>query len=361
MASKIFQSMGPMLAKKAAARRTAGPTGAPADAQTPIPLAGGAPPPGMAQAAPMAQAPGIAIPQRQAGSYLQFSGGVPPPATMSGGWGGGNALANSGTALATNAQANPGFGTGNNFQPQGGWSTQGGPQQGANIYGSTGGSEALHNYGREALIKARLQDSQDLLNALGRNQGNQGLGYQSGAGVMDALGDMGQSGETPGPWGPGWNPDASGGGGSGISDEEQAYIDEYLKSAFDDKAFGSVEEEINAQRDAALRSAYEQAASRGMGDSGAMMGAQGDIYRNFGRDVANAKMEFEQQQISNMRDAASMLFGDKWRALDREQQDKMADIMLDHQIEFQEAMRKMQEGDPGPIESFFNDIMNLFS
>jgi hypothetical protein len=116
-------------------------------------------------------------------------------------------------------------------------------------------------------------------------------------------------------------------------------IDQYLDMVFGDEAsFDPQQELLEEQRDKAMRQSMERMAAQGMLGTGAAGGAATDIMRGSARDIAQARQDWHQQQIGNAERAASMLFQDQWREMDRDHQKAMAELMF-------EMERKRKYGD----------------
>jgi hypothetical protein len=140
--------------------------------------------------------------------------------------------------------------------------------------------------------------------------------------------------------------------------KSQDYLEAYFKKVMEGQDFSPVQQGIDEERDKAIRQLAESMASRGMGASGAESSMAGDIYRGAARDIASSRMEFEQQKLDNMSKAAEMLMGDKWKQMDINQQNQMAEYMLEHEKEIFDYVRKKQSGDPGQIENFWDDFLS---
>ncbi len=114
------------------------------------------------------------------------------------------------------------------------------------------------------------------------------------------------------------------------------------------------------QRDESARMMAEMMAGRGMSQSGVQAGLAGDIYQKGWQDVAQARSQWERQETDQMMQMSSMLFGDKWRALDRQQQIDMANLLLKNGITSMQIEDEIAAGKPGPIRAFFEDAADAF-
>ena len=129
-----------------------------------------------------------------------------------------------------------------------------------------------------------------------------------------------------------------------------------IQSRFGESSFDPIEEGIMRQRDESARMMAEMMAGRGMSQSGVQAGLAGDIYQKGWQDVAQARSQWERQQTDQMMQLASQLFGDKWRALDREQQLLVLQKMHEYGITTAQELDRMASEKPGQLEAFGDDL-----
>ena len=127
----------------------------------------------------------------------------------------------------------------------------------------------------------------------------------------------------------------------GLPTEQNPYIQNYLKSAFEEQSFDPTRDIMQQTLDRSLRRHGEQAASSGAVGAG-VEGAAQDILRGHATNLAQAYEQHKQQQLGNKMNAANMVMQDEWGKLDRNQQELMAKLMYD-----QNRKLTMGENDTG--------------
>lgn len=135
-------------------------------------------------------------------------------------------------------------------------------------------------------------------------------------------------------------------------------MDQYLAEVFGEGGgFDPIQERMQQQTDASQRQLAEMMAASGGAGGGVHAGLAGDIYGEASLNEAQAAMDFRNQQINQMQNAASFLFQDKWQQLGFQQQKDMANLMLE--IERKKAMGDDYSPDMGfaELEFMYNSMM----
>jgi hypothetical protein len=144
----------------------------------------------------------------------------------------------------------------------------------------------------------------------------------------------------------------------GSPDQTDEYMNE-IKNLMGEGSFDPIEEGILNQRDEAARNMFEAMAGRGMSQSGAAAGMAGDIYRKGYQDVAQAETAYNMQKTQQMMGLLGMMFQDKWRTLDRQQQITLANLAAQNQLWLSKALTALQNEQPGEIEGLLDELKGL--
>lgn len=131
------------------------------------------------------------------------------------------------------------------------------------------------------------------------------------------------------------------------TETQDAWLQAYLDS-LGDWNFDPIQQQMEAERDAAIRQMYEGAASRGMSQSGTTSAMGGQLYQASSRDIAQKQIEFEQAKQQQMAQAAEMVFADKWNVLNQAQQKEMAQLM--YELEMNKFFGEDWDGETGLME-----------
>lgn len=163
--------------------------------------------------------------------------------------------------------------------------------------------------------------------------------------------------------GPGEGKPGPSAGGEGYGDEYGDALDEWLNQDYD-VSFDPIAEQMAAQRQAEQQRLAQQMAGMGMSQSGAHAGMASGIAQESMRDVAEARMNWEQEQIQNEMQRAALLFQDKWHELDLQQQRDIAILLHKLRLDQMYKEDRMAGKKPGMAEAAVDDtwdtIMKIF-
>jgi hypothetical protein len=279
-------------------------------------------------------------------------GGMPsqqsPPATPAGG----NGEAGSFLQFANMPTAQPGYAMGG---PPGGAETRGGPAPGGGMSPAYPGVDQVDS--GETPLPALGQREVEIPGAQGGtiypDGGRQGGGQDGGE--YDAMWEWMRNNGYPAPPEADGKPQVSGG-----QDGRGDLLDEWMDQDYDVN-FDPIADQMAAQRQLEQQRLAQQMAGMGMTQSGAHAGMASDISQQSMRDIAEARMNWEQKQIQNEMQRASLLFQDKWHEMDLNQQKEMAKLLHKLRLDQMAYEDALAAGKPGMGEALLQDIRGAWN